>query len=156
MRDAPTPARSRAVQHRQPQLIALFACDSLSTPLRGSFSRLLLGASSAEVIRQAVISLVTRELKYRALGLHHGNLPFPGSCPRRRIFDGEFVPDSLLVDAREAFHHVQIFTGSSEVGRIGEISCVDDQRITLPAATRVAHQLADAWPQVRTAVEGYD
>src|SRR5882724_2601494 len=155
MRDEPTVELPRTVQHRQPQPIALFV-RSFSTPLRNFFSSLLLGASSAEVIRQAVISLVTRELKYRALGLHHGELPFPRSCPCRRIVDGEYVQDGLLVDAREAFHHVQIFTGSSEVGRIGEISCVDDQRIALPAATRVAHQLADAWPQARTAVEGYD
>src|SRR6266576_1445744 len=99
MRDAPTLARSRAVQHRQPQLIALFACDSLSTPLRGSFSRFLLGASSAEVICQAVISLVTRELKYRALGLHHGKLRFPWPCPCCRIFDREFVEDGILAEA---------------------------------------------------------
>src|SRR5467141_2018573 len=100
---------------------------SLSTPLRGFFSGLLLSASSAEVIRQAVISLVTGELKYRALSLHHGKLRFPRFCPCRRIFDREFVEDGLLVDALEAFDHVQIFTGSSEVSRIGEIGCVDDQ-----------------------------
>src|SRR5260370_10642693 len=102
MRDAPTPARSRAVQHQQPQLIALFACDSLSSPIRGSFSRFLLGASAAEVIRQAVISLVTRELKYRTLGLHHGELGFPGLCPCCRIFNREFVEDGVIVDACEA------------------------------------------------------
>src|SRR5229473_7839068 len=129
---------------------------SLSTRLRGFFSRLLLGASSAEVIRQAVISLVTREFKYRALGLHHGKLRFPWSCPCCRIFNREFVEDDVIVDACEAFDHMQVLTGSSEVSLIGEISCVDDQRIALPAATRVAHQLADVWPQVRTAVQGYD
>src|SRR5207244_6433499 len=61
-----------------------------------------------------------------------------------------------LVDACEAFDHVQVFTGSSEVSRIGEIGCVDGQCIALPAAARVAHQLANAGPQVRTPVEGYD
>src|SRR6266567_3071673 len=132
MRDAPTPARPGAVQHRQPQPIALFV-RSFSTPLRSFFS-LFLGAGSAEVIRQAVISLVTGELKYRVLGLHHGKLRFPWSCPRRGIFDREFVPDSLLVDACEAFDHMQVFTGSSEVSRVGEIGCVDGQCIALPAA----------------------
>src|SRR5712671_5414604 len=155
MRDAPTPARPRAVQHRQPQLIALFSSDSLSTPLR-SFLSLLLGASSAEVIRQAVIALVTRELEYRALGLHHRKLSFPRSCPCCRIFNREFVEDGVLADACEAFDHMQVFTGSSEVSLIGEIRCVDNQRIALPAATRVAHQLADVWPQVRTPVQRYD
>src|SRR5947209_19561526 len=114
MRDAPTPERPRAVQHRQPQPTALFV-RSLSTPLGGFFSRLLLGAGSAEVIRQAVISLVTGELKYRALGLHHRKLRLPGSCPGCRIVDREFVEDGVLVDACEAFDHVQVFTGSSEV-----------------------------------------
>src|SRR6202521_4652275 len=97
---------------------------SLSIPLRGFFGGLLLSASAAEFIRQAVISLVTGELKYRALDLHHGKLRFPRSCPCRRIFDREFVEDSLLVDAPEAFDDMQIFTRSSEVSRIGEIGCV--------------------------------
>src|SRR5258707_1084361 len=154
MRDEPTPALPGAVQHRQPQPLFARKVRSLSTPLRGLF--LLLGASSTEVIRQAVISLVTGELKYRALDLHHGKLRFPRSCPGCWIFNREFVEDGVLVDACEAFDHVQVFTGSSEVSLIGEIGCVDDQRIALPAATRVAHQLADVWPQVRTAVQRYD
>src|SRR6266704_369761 len=129
---------------------------SLSTPLRGFFSGLLLGASSAEVVRQSVISLVTGELKYRAIDPDHGKLGFPWSCPCCRIFDREFVEDGVLIDACEAFDHMQVFTGSSEVSLIGEIRCVDDQRIALPAAARVAHQLADVWPQVRTPVQGYD
>src|SRR5439155_7949506 len=115
-----------------------------------------LGAGSAEVICQAVIPLVTGELKYRALGLHHRKLRLPGSCPGCRIVDREFVEDGVLVDACEVFDHVQVFTGSSEVSFIGKISCVDDQRIALPAATRVAHPLADVWPQVGTPVQGYD
>src|SRR5713101_797521 len=153
MRDAPTLARPRAVLHRQPQLKAPFF-RSFSIPFRCFY--LLLGAGSAEVIRQTVISLVTGELEYGALGLHHRKLRFPRSCPGRRIFNREFVADGLFVDAREAFDYMQIFTRSSEVSGIGEISCVDDQRISLPAAARVAQQLADAWSQVRTPVQGYD
>src|SRR5438132_1242701 len=48
------------------------------------------------------------------------------------------------------------FTRSSEVRLIGAIRGVDDEGIALPAAARVAQQLADVWPQVRTPVQGYD
>src|ERR1700730_17347307 len=51
---------------------------------------------------------------------------------------------------------MQVVTGAHEVALRREIGDVDDQRITLPAATRVAEPLTDGWRKMRAPVHGDD
>ena len=44
----------------------------------------------------------------------------------------------------------------SEVRLVGEVRDIDDQRIAVPVATRVAQILAHAWRDMRTSVQGDD
>ena len=66
----------------------------------------------------------------------------PGSRPRRWILDRDGVLDRVRVETCPPFDEMQVFLGSLEVRLGAEIGDVDDQRIALPASSRVAPPLA--------------
>ena len=106
--------------------------------------------------RQAVVPLVAGVLVDRPVGLRHRIRHGPRPRPRRRIVDREAIVERVGVDAREALDEVQILARSAEVRPVGEVRRVDDQRVALPAAARVAHPRAEARGEMRTAVERND
>ena len=67
----------------------------------------------------------------------------PGAREDFRILDRHFVVDGVRCNRREAFDEVQGITmevsGSVEPAPVVEPCHVDDQRVALPAADRVAH-----------------
>src|SRR6185436_17000950 len=112
-------------------------CSVLSPwiALRGLF----LGVASApEDARHAVVAFMAGILEQRPLGGDHRNFraPWPGPCGG--IVNRKLVEDPVGADAREAFDDMQRCTRSLERGPVGEIRRVDDERVALPAAARVA------------------
>src|ERR1700687_2790964 len=84
-------------RYRQRPGMGLFSSDS-PLPL------LLPGPSSSQEVDDVKVVLVAGVF-IQLLGRINpgpGNPGGPGSCPRRRILDGEFVVDRVGVDARKA------------------------------------------------------
>src|SRR5437899_6912189 len=79
----------------------------------------------------------------------------PGPGPHPLILHSELVKTRVLISAREPFNHVQVLR-PRERSPICKIGRIDDQRVALPAADRVAHPLADVLWQMRTPVEAND
>jgi hypothetical protein len=78
--------------------------DSFRSVLVG----VVLGPRGPEGVHDAVICLVTCELKDRTVALHHRNGCGPRSGKGRRIVHCNFVVDCVGVDAREAFDQMQV------------------------------------------------
>ena len=126
-------------------LPAWIACGSL----RGLFLR---EASAPEDVRHAVVPFVAGILVQRTLGRDHRNFRAPWPGPRVGIVNRKLVEDPVGAHAREAFDDMQGGTRSLERGPVGEIRRVDDERVALPAAARVAGPLPDVFRDVRPPV----
>src|SRR5205814_8703158 len=125
--------------------------------LRSCFGgSLLFGSNSRQGVPDAVIPFVTGMLKYRAIYLHKRQFGFPRSCPRRGIFDREFVTDCLVAGTCEALDDFHVLAGAPERSLVVEVGCLDNQRISFPAAPRVAQPRADALWRMRTSVQRDD
>src|SRR5207244_6183828 len=85
-----------------------------------------------------------------------GNLRGPSFGPRGGIFNRKLVSHRVIRGAREAFHQMQLFAGSSERGQVGEIGGVDYQRVPLPMPHRVSLPQANVLLDMRAAVGGDD
>jgi hypothetical protein len=117
--------------------------DLLRSLLGGLFRGLLCDASSSEDASHGVIPLVTGVFVDGIPTLAHRNHCCPRSCPHRRIFDSELVEERVSVGAREAFDQVRVRAGVWQAGFAFEIRRVDNQRVSLPVATRVSHPLTN-------------
>src|SRR5438105_14826180 len=76
----------------------------------------------------------------------------PGLGPHGRIFDRNLVGERLRPGARPALNEVQVLARAKEIGLRTEIGHVDDERVALPMAARVAVPLMDAGRQMGAAV----
>src|SRR5262249_43630920 len=76
----------------------------------------------------------------------------PRPRPHRRILDGHGIFERGRARARPPLDQVQVLARALEIGLRAEIGHVDDERIALPVAARVAVPLADRGGQVRAAV----
>src|SRR5215468_4695789 len=76
----------------------------------------------------------------------------PSPSPHRRIFDGHDIFKRGWSDPRPALDQVQVLKRPLKVGLRAEVRHVDDERIALPVATRVAVPLTNTGRQVRTSV----
>src|SRR2546428_7654786 len=118
--------------------------------LRGFCSGFIVGASAFEEVYEAVVPLVTGVLEDRPIKPADGYFPRPGSRPRRGVLDREFVTDPVCIDASEALDHMQrvagqdvlssVPRGPSEIGLVGEVGRVDDQRVAFPVTARITRQ----------------
>src|SRR5436309_9374822 len=106
-------------------------------------------ASSTEGVLQSIISLVAGVLPERSGDFRHRHFSRPRLGPHPRVLHRELVKNRLVVDACEAFNHVQVL-GSRERSLVCEIGGVDDERITLPMANRVAHPLVNVLGKMRS------
>src|SRR5215813_14103528 len=76
----------------------------------------------------------------------------PGPCPHRWVLDRRLVFKRVGPGPRPALNQMQVLARAAIVVLRAEIGHVDDERIALPAATRVAEPLADVGRQMRAAV----
>src|SRR5262245_4991295 len=76
----------------------------------------------------------------------------PGPRPHRRVLDGRLVFKRVGPGPRPALDQMQVLARAAIVVLRTEIGHVDDERIALPAAARVAEPLANVRRQVRAAV----
>ena len=119
------------------------------------FGVLLLRAGPGkDAVHHVVIPFVARELIELVPGLLQANRRRPRLRPRRRVVDRNLVIDPVRADTREPFNQVQVFGGSQEAALGGKIGGVDDQRLPLPAAPRIAVPLTNARRKMRTPVQG--
>src|ERR1051325_1166258 len=81
-------------------------------------------------------------------------------CPRPRpgggIFERDLVFERVRANTPELFDHMQVFRRSHEVTLRVKIRGVDDQRLSLPMAPRIAVPLANRRWKVRPAVKWND
>src|SRR6266850_1729345 len=124
---------------------------------RGFFGgSLLLYASAREGVVQPIIPFVTRVFKDRTYVLLPRHLCGPGSCPRRRIVDGELIAEGVLGRAGEALGQTHVLARAQERELVREIRRFDNQRLPLPATAGAPGPLTDVRRQVRAAVERND
>src|SRR5262245_9293355 len=76
----------------------------------------------------------------------------PGLCPHGRIVNGDDIFKRVGAGARPALDEMQILARPQHVGLGAEIGDVDDERIALEAAARVAIPLTDTGRQMRPPV----
>src|SRR5207253_1774753 len=76
---------------------------------------LLFPARAAQDVAQAVVAFVAGEFVDRAAGPDHRIRRGPRPRPRRGILDREAVLDRVRVEARDAFHEMEIRAGAPEV-----------------------------------------
>ena len=74
---------------------------------------------------------------------HPRVLACPRAVPRCRVLDGKPIEHRLRIQSREALDDVQLVAGAAELGLVGKVGCVDDQRIPFPVSDRIAHPLAN-------------
>ena len=72
--------------------------------------------------------------EYRPDGLFKGQLGGPRFRPRRRVVNGELIPDRVFVGARETLDQMHLFTGSLESRLFRAVRAIDDQCVAFPAA----------------------
>ena len=117
---------------------------------------LLLRPRARQNIRHRVIPLVTFVWEDPFAGLAHGNLGAPRSGKSSGIVDGELVSDRIGVGAGESLGQMEVLVGPEEVVGPDEIGGIDDQRVALPMATRIAHVAADLPRRMRARVQNND
>ncbi len=93
--------------------------------------------------RHPVVAFVARVFVERTVVLVQGNLSGPGLRPCCRIADREPVVDRVRGDAGQSLDQAQAVRRPPEVGLAREVRRLDDQRVALPMATRVAVPLPD-------------
>src|SRR6202020_3241536 len=76
----------------------------------------------------------------------------PRLRPHRRIFNGRDIFERIRRGPRPALNEVQVLARAAIIRLRAEIRDVDDERISLPVAARVAEPLGDAGREVRAAV----
>src|SRR5262249_38985842 len=112
----------------------------------------LLCAPSVQQPRQAVIPFDAARLVVDSvlLAALPGELLLggPGLGPHGRIFDRDLVGKRLWPGARPPLDQVQVLARAKEIGLRTEVGDVDDERIALPMAARVAEPLTDRGRQV--------
>src|SRR5262245_4607103 len=77
----------------------------------------------------------------------------PRLIPGRGILDREPVQQRFVVDTGEPLGHLELLRRPAEAGLIVEVCRFDDQRITFPAADRVAEPAPDVLGPVRRPIE---
>src|SRR3954451_8009920 len=113
-------------------------------------SLLLLLSCPRQDPRQRVVALVAGVFVDVIVGPAQRNFAFPRLRVRRAVLDGELVQDLLLADTREALGH---FAGRRQIEALLdavvrllpriEIRRLDDQRVAVPVANRIAHPRRD-------------
>ena len=104
---------------------------------------------------------MARVLVDRAVQHRHRHRRRPGAGPDRGIRDGHLVVDGVGVRAGEPFHHVEMLAprghrADAVRDLAGEVAALDDQRVPVPVAARVAHPLLDRRIRMRAAVQRDD
>src|SRR6185503_7123111 len=129
-----------------------------SVPLPGLRRRLLVGARAAEDIPHGIVPLVTGVLEDFVLSLvaleRYANRP--RFRKRRGIIDRHGVRDRIRPRSRESLDQAQRFARASEVGLVGEVGDLDDERVALPVTAWITQVLTDALADVRTAINRDD
>src|SRR5438034_5608500 len=112
-------------------------------------SSFLLGSRGTEDVRKAAIPLVTRIFEDAALRLQVEYCRV-GMLERPRVVDDDFVADFVPGGPGVALNQMQRGAVAAEIrGRVVrrdrrmEIRDVDDERVAVPAPSRIAHVLTD-------------
>jgi hypothetical protein len=129
------------------------SCRVRASPLRNGA---LFHASSVQHTRKAVVSFDATGLVINPIFL----IALPGEVlldrpwprPHGRVFDRDNVFERSWSGACPAFDHMQILARPVIIGLRAEVCHVDDERIALPMAARVAIPLADVERQMRASV----
>src|SRR6185295_5831856 len=104
---------------------------------------LLLVARALQDAGQRVVPFVARVLEHALVGTRHRDRGAPRPRPGVGILDGELVAQGLRALAREPLDQVQPGRRAAEAALEREVGRVDDQRVAIPAADRVAGEEAD-------------
>src|SRR4030095_13640518 len=93
--------------------------------------RLLVGARAAEDVPHRVVPLVTGVLEdlFLLLVALQGHTDRPRLGEGRWVVDGHGVVDRVGADSREALDEAQGLPRPSEVGLVGEVRDLDDERV---------------------------
>src|SRR5262245_29062307 len=102
-------------------------------------------------------TLILEQFRVRFLAAVQKHAHLPRTCEHVRILDGDFVFDVSGPCRREPFDHVQRLAVEIacpiEPRLIAEMHDIDDERVALPAAARVAHPELERPRGMRTAVD---
>src|SRR5215468_3787058 len=133
--------RSSAISQEPPRISFSFPTSYLLL-LTSHFLLLvsLLRPRPAQNVEHRVVALVAGVLGHLHLTqiLLQVERCGPGARERRRILDGELVVDRVDVDAPEALDHMQAGCRTAVSRLRREIRDIDDERVAVPAASRVA------------------
>src|SRR2546428_11825681 len=99
---------------------------------------------------------MTRVFEHRAVALPQGKSHCPECGPGRRVLNGQSVLDRAGVDACKTLDQMEVSAGAPEIGLVGEIRRVDDQRIAFPATARVAYPLPQLRREMLAAVDRHN
>src|SRR5687768_6419200 len=107
---------------------------------------------------------MARVLVYQLIALPHSERHRPRPRPDCRVVNRVLVEERVVVEAPESLDQVEVFVSappeSAQTHRTGalapEVLRFDDERVAVPAASRVSLPLADVRRKRRPAVEGND
>src|SRR5262245_8862891 len=101
---------------------------------------LLFRPSSTQNVGEAAVALVTCVLIGRVLCVTlEWHRIRPRLLPGIGVVEPDFPADRVGIDRREPLGHLELFAGSAECDQRMEVRRLDNQRVALPATTRVAH-----------------
>src|SRR5215469_3263448 len=79
----------------------------------------------------------------------------PGAVPGIRVVYREAVQEIPRVNASQSLDDMKAFGRSAKPGFVGEISCVDDERIAFPVPDGIPHPAPDI-PGKMLCIHAYD
>src|SRR5882762_7429241 len=162
--DGPIPALRPKIKRLRQEHMQVFFSYLVSWMqllfLRGLGRGLLLSTGAAEGVRHGVVALMARIFEILIAGFlcqRERDLERSREC--FRIVDGYFVLEPARTCTRIALDQFQCITrgGAAAIEADSrlvaqKIRCLDDQRVLLPVAARIAHVGTDARTRMRTAV----
>src|SRR5262245_30060323 len=155
----PTAVGSPVAMFRRTSLHALsVGNDEYGTVWLGSLllRKRFLISRAAQNIHQRVVPFVARVLEDALVGLRHRYGRAPRTRERGRVVHGELVQQRVLVDASETLDEMELVVSPAKTGPAVEVRRVDDERVALPLAARIAQPRPHAGRDVRTAVQRND
>src|ERR1700730_4730897 len=122
-------------------------------PLRGFRRRFLLVTRDLENVVKADVRFATRVLVEVSFTCTHRKRHGPRPHEGVRIVDGEPEVDRVLAHACEALDRVKGRAGAPVAGLVREVLALDNQRIAIPVATRLAEPLMDLRAELRASIQ---